>query len=172
IMKQFEYGNTDKKDVYLDEDNRRRLNIIKLAHAQLAISLANAGNKDKAKDVLHRFDANVNSSNLPYGMTSNRGNQHNAISSEFLRAAYISGDLVLAKKISTELKKDLKQQLNYYRLLGDEYMKDDQLAQYAYQQMQGKPANLADRQLSFVNDIVSSFQLLRQLESWENELKK
>jgi hypothetical protein len=169
IIKQFEYGNTDKVDVYLDEDNRRRLNIIKLAHAQLAISLANAGKKDRAKEVLNRFETRVKSSNLPHGMTSNRGNQHNAISSEFLRAAYLSGDLLLAKKISGELKKDLRQQLNYYRLLGDEDLQDEQLAQYAYQQMQGKPADLADKQLSFVNDILSSFQLLRQLESWEND---
>jgi hypothetical protein len=169
IMEQFEYGNTDKEDVYLDEDNRRRLNIIKLAHAQLAVSLANAGNKEKAREVLNWFESRVKSANLPHGMTSNRGNQHNAISSEFLRAAYLSGDLALAKNISHDLKKDLKQQLSYYRLLGDELLQDEQLAQYAYQQMQGKPADLSDRQLSFVNDILSSFQLLRQLESWEKE---
>ncbi|MHA4844277.1 glycosyltransferase family 117 protein [Flavitalea antarctica] len=168
IMEKFEYGNTDKEDVYLDEDNRRRLNIIKLAHAQLAISLANAGKNDKARNILHRFESNVNSSNLPHGMTSNRGNQHNAISSEYLRAAYLSGDLVLANKISTALKKDLRQQLDYYRQLGDEALQDEQLAQYAYQRMQGAPADLSEKQLSFLNDIVSSFQLLRQLESWEN----
>ena len=167
ITKEFEYGNTDKPNVYLDEDNRRRLNIIKLAHAELAISLSNAGKKEQAKEVLNRFDRKVSSSNLPYGMTSNRGNQHNAISSEFLRAAYLSGDLGLAKKISQELKRDLKQQLDYYRLLGDEELPDEQLAQNAYQQLQGKPSNLGDKQSAFANDIVSSFQLLRQLESWE-----
>ncbi|RYG04651.1 MAG: hypothetical protein EOO02_05645 [Chitinophagaceae bacterium] len=171
VMNQFEYGNTGKNNVYLDEDNRRRLNIMKLAHAQLAISLVNAGKSEQAGEVLHKFDSNVSSDNLPYGMTSNRGNQHNAISAEFLRAAYLSGDLTLAKKISVDLKKDLQQQLSYYRLMGDEYLPEEQLAQMAYESMQGKFTNLANSQLSFVNDIVSSYQLLRQLDNWEKGMR-
>jgi transmembrane protein TMEM260 (protein O-mannosyltransferase) len=171
IMNHFQYGSTDKKDVYLDEDNRRRLNIIKLAHAQLAISLANAGKKEQAKAILHRFDDHVRAANMPYGMTTNRGNSHNAISAEFLRAAYLSDDLPLARRISADLQIDLRQQLNYYRLLGDEGVNDEQLAQFAYMQLQGKPADLSNRQLSFLSDIVSSFQMLRQLESWEKDKK-
>ncbi|HMF70818.1 MAG TPA: hypothetical protein VK616_05065, partial [Flavitalea sp.] len=170
MMTRFEYGNTDKKNVYLDEDNRRRLNILRFAYAQVAISLANAGKKEQAKEILKRFDQKVNEANLPYGMTTNRGNQHNAISSEFLRAAYMCGDYNLAKKITSSLKKDLRQQLYYYHAMGDESMTDEQLAQNAYQQMQGKYADLSYRQTSFTNDILSSFQLLRQAESWEKEL--
>jgi hypothetical protein len=171
IVEKFEYGNTDKKNVYLDEENRRRLNIIKFAHAQVAISLANDGKKEQAKEILQRFDKKVKDSNLPYGMTTNRGNQHNWISSEFLRAAYLAGDYVLAKKITVSLRKDLQQQLRYYRFLGDESMTDEQLAQNAYLQTQGKAADLSYRQSSFINDILSSFQILRQIETWEKELK-
>jgi hypothetical protein len=170
MMTRFEYGNTNKKNVYLDEDNRRRLNIIKLAHAQVAISLAGAGKKEQAKEVLNRFAQNVSESNLPYGMTTNRGNQHNAISSEFLRAAYLCGENNLAKRITVSLKRDLRQQLYYYHSMGDEGMTDEQLAQNAYQQIQGKYADLSYRQTSFANDILSSFQLLHQVESWEKEL--
>ncbi len=171
IMEKFEYGNTDKEDIYLDETNRHRLNIIKLAHAQVAISLANEGKKEQGKEILQRFDKKVNASNLPYGMTSSRGNMHNAISSEFLRAAYMCGDYSLAKKISSSLKKDLRQQLIYYRLLGDANLSGEQLAQNAYLQREGKAADLSYRQSSFVNDILSSFQILRQVETWEEEIK-
>jgi hypothetical protein len=96
---------------------------------------------------------------------------HNAVSSEFLRAAYMCGDHSLAKKISISLKKELRQQLNYYRYLGDETITDEQLAQNAYLQMEGKAADLSYRQSSFINDILSSFQILRQVESWEKEMK-
>ena len=171
IMEKFEYGNTDRENVYLDEANRRRINIIRLAHAQIAISLANDGKKHQAREILQRFDKRVKDSNLPYGMTTNRGNQHNAISSEFLRAAYLCGDYALAKKVSASLKKDLVQQLRYYRFLGDQNMTEEQLAQSAYLQLQGKAFDLSYRQSSFANDIVSSFQILRQVEDWEKELK-
>ncbi|MBC7828240.1 MAG: DUF2723 domain-containing protein [Chitinophagaceae bacterium] len=171
IVEKFEYGNTNKENVYLDEDNRRRLNMIRFAHAQVAISLVNDGKKVQASEILRRFDEKVNASNLPYGMTTNRGNQHNAISSEFLRAAYMAGDYKLAKKISASLKKDLQQQLRYYHFLSDEDMTDDQLAQSAYLQLQGKAADLSYRQSSFLNDILSSFQMLRQVEDWEKDLK-
>ena len=167
MLENFELGNTDKSDVYLDEDNRRRLNIIKFAYAQVAISLASAGEKEKATQILQRFDKKVRSANMPYGMVSSRGNQHNAISAEFLRAAYLSGDDSLAKKISAGLKKDLKQQLVYYRFLGDASMSEEQLAQNAYLELQGKAGDLSQHQRSFTSDIVSCFQILRQVEMWE-----
>jgi hypothetical protein len=170
IMEKFEYGNTDKKNVYLDETNRRSLNNIRLAHAQLAISLATKGRKEQARQVLQHFDRKVNSANLPYGFTTNRGNQHNAISLEFLKAALMAEDHALAQKITISLKKDLQQQLIYYRFLGDETMNNEQLAQNAYLLMQGKEADLSVRQSSFINDIVSSYQILQQVEAWEKEL--
>lgn len=166
IVEKFEYGNTDRENVYLDEDNRRRLNIMRLAHAEVAISLANAGKKEQAREILQRFDKKVKESNLPYGMTTNRGNQHNAISSEFLRAAYLAEDDALVKKVSTSLKKDLQQQLRYYRYLGDESMTNEQLAQQAYAILQGKGGDLSAKQSSFARDILSSYQILTQVEGW------
>jgi hypothetical protein len=166
MVQQFEYGNTGQKDVYLDEDNRRRLNIMKLASAQLAISLVKEGKKAKAQEVLRAFEHKVNASNLPWGMTSNRGNQHNAISAEFLRAAYLCNDAVLVKKIIDPLKADLQQQLHYYRMQGDQERNNDQLAQQAYQFIQGQAADLSERQKVFANDILSSYQLLYQVDQW------
>jgi hypothetical protein len=148
------------------------LNIIRLAHAQLAINLVQSGRKDLAKKVLEHFDQQLNGANFPYGMTSNRGNQHDAISAQFLSACYLAGDIALAKKVSASIKNDLKQQMEYYKSLGESNMNDEQLATIAFQFLQGKGNNLSDNQLAFASDIVSSFQILRQMDAWDNEQKK
>ncbi len=107
IMKNFGYGDADKPGVYYDEENRRHLNTIRMAHAQVALSLVEAGKKDSARNILEHFDKNVRESNFPYGMTSNRGNQQDAISTDFLQACYVAGDTVLARKVEASVKKDL-----------------------------------------------------------------
>jgi hypothetical protein len=106
--------------------------------------------------------------NVPYGMTSNRGNQHNRVSMSFLYAAYRAGDMTLAKKIAESVKKDLDQQMRYYRLLGDQ-LTDDQMANDAMSMMQGRPNNISDNQVPFVQDIVSSFQMLQNLSEWQKQ---
>jgi hypothetical protein len=168
IMNKFSYGNAAAKGVYYDEENRRHLNTLRAAHAQLALSLIEAGKKDSARNILEHFDQNVLESNFPYGMTSNRGNQHNRISMSFLLAAYQSGDTILAKKVSASLKKDLEQQLRYYRSLG-ENLPDEQLAINAQMLLQGKGGNLSERQANFAQDILSSFQMLMQANEWEKQ---
>ena len=59
IMEKFGYGNADLPRVYYDEENRRHLNTIRLAHAQLAQSLAINGKKDSARQILEHFDKHV-----------------------------------------------------------------------------------------------------------------
>ncbi|MBS1597035.1 MAG: DUF2723 domain-containing protein [Bacteroidetes bacterium] len=172
MMDKFSFGQGARKNIYYDEENRRRLNIIRLAHAQLAISLAQSGRKDLAKKVLDHFDQQFKESNFLYGMTSNRGNQHDAISTQFLSACYLAGDLELAKKVSASLRKDLQQQMNYYKSLGEENMSEEQMANAAYQILQGKGSNLSDSQIPFASDIVSSFQILRQMDEWEKQDSK
>ena len=61
------------------------------------------------------------SENFPYGMVS-RGQQHNQVSGQFLLAAYKAGDSTLARRVSTSLRKDLEQQLNYYHSLDEDKM--------------------------------------------------
>jgi hypothetical protein len=163
VMEKFAYGNADKKGVYYDEENRRHLNTIRMAHSQLAISLAEAGKKDSARKVLEHFDQNVRESNFPYGMTTNRGNQQNGISTQFLEACYLAGDTVLARKVEASVKKDLLQQMKYYKSLGEDNMPDEQLANNAYMLLQGKGGNLSDRQMQFVNDIFYTYRLLMQI---------
>jgi hypothetical protein len=168
IMNKFAYGSAEKPGVYYDEENRRHLNSIRMAHSQVAFSLVEAGKKDSARNVLEHFDKNVYEPNFLYGMTSNRGNQQDAISTDFLQACYVSGDLTLAKKVQASVKKDLQQQMRYYKSLGDE-TNDEQLATNAYMLLQGKGGNLSDRQQQFTQDIFTTFRMLMQIDQLEKQ---
>jgi hypothetical protein len=168
IMDQFAYGNAGTEGVYYDEENRRHLNSIKFTHAQVAMSLAAAGKKDSARKILEHYDQNVLQSNMPYGMTSNRGNLHDYFSFDFLQACYMSGDSALAKKVAASLKKDLQQQMRYYKSQGDASMTDEQLAINANMALQNKGGNLSDVQSRyFAQDILSTYRMLMQLSAWE-----
>jgi len=168
IMEKFAYGGANKPGVYYDEENRRHLNSIKYAHAQLAESLAAAGRKDSARKVLEHFDENVLESNFPYGMTSNQNNLHDYFSFRFLNACYEAEDWNLAKKVAASLKKDLSQQMRFYKSLGDN-LSDEQLAINAQMIMQNKGGNLSDRQIEFAQDILSTYQLTMQIAEWEKQ---
>jgi hypothetical protein len=169
VMKDFAYGSLKKgAEVYYDEENRRHLNSIRMAHSQIAFSLTDAGKRDSANKILDHFDKNVLESNFPYGMTSNRGNQQDAISTDFLQACYVSGDIALAKKVEASVKKDLQQQMRYYKSLGDE-TSDDQLATNAYMLLQGKGGTLSDRQQEFTQDIFTTYRMLLQIDQMDKQ---
>lgn len=168
VMKQFAYGGAAKKGVYFDEDNRRRFGYVELVHAQIALGLVKAGQPDKAKEVLNHFDQNLKTTSYGYGMTTSRGSAHNAISLEFLRACTAAGDKTLAAKVATSIRKDLKEQMQYYQSLGEEKVGDEQLALQAYQLAQGKPGYLSNRQSEFVVEIITSYQLMQQLDQYSS----
>ncbi|MEI2748012.1 MAG: hypothetical protein V9E88_04555 [Ferruginibacter sp.] len=135
MLNKFVFGNADKKGVYFDEENRRHLNSIRLAYAQAAGNLADAGRKEDAKKLLNRCDKMMNEDNISYGMVS-RYQQHNQIAMQMLYAAYKAGDTQLADKISKSLRKDMEQQVSYYQSLPDR-MKTD-----AINQEEARNANL------------------------------
>jgi hypothetical protein len=118
-MNKFGFGNANVKGVYFDEENRRHLNSIRTAYAELAIDLASKNRKEDARKVLEKADKMLNQGNFDYGMTS-RANQHNRNSLLFLEACYMADDKVLAEKVAASVKKDMQQQMNYYSsLTGD-----------------------------------------------------
>ncbi|MEP7257573.1 MAG: hypothetical protein ABI687_04280 [Flavitalea sp.] len=171
VMEKFKYGNASKPHVYFDEENRRHINSVRLAHATLAKALISEGKKDEAKKSLEKYDQSVSESNVPYGMTSNRGNFHNSVSADFLEASYLSGDITLAKKVNQSIKKDLEQQLAYYRSLGEEDLSNEQLAMQSAAILNNKGGTLSDKQRTFAYDILSSYQMLEQLKQWEQQYK-
>jgi hypothetical protein len=121
----FASGNANVKGVYFDEENRRHLNTIRNAYAELAIDLSAKNRKVEARKVLDKVDEMMLQENFPYGMTS-RGNMHNKNSLLFLEACLMADDKVLAEKVSASVKKDLQQQVKFCNTLtGD---KADQMA--------------------------------------------
>ena len=115
-MNKFGFGNANSKGVYFDEENRRHLNTIRTAYAELAMDLAAKNRKEEATKVLEKVDKMLDQSNFAYGMTS-RSNLHNRNSLLFLEACFSAGDTVLAAKVSKSVKTDLQQQLKYYNSL-------------------------------------------------------
>jgi hypothetical protein len=168
-MEKFSYGNANKSAVYFDEENRRHINSIRQTHAFLGMALVDANKKDSARKELRKYDSQVLESNVPYGMTSNRGNFHNRVTMTYLYAAYRSGDLELAKKVGQSVKSDLEQQMKYYRSLGDEGGNNESMAMNAMNILNGKDGNLSERQQVFAQDIVSSYQMLMQMADWEKQ---
>jgi len=83
----------------------------------------------------------------------------------------LSDDLALAKKVAASIKKDLNEQLRYYHSLGDKQMNEEQMVTTAYNMLQGKGGEMPTRQVSFAFDIVSSWQLLQQMDGWEKTQK-
>ena len=116
VMNKFGFGNANVFGVYYDEENRRHLNIIRRADAELALDLASKNRKEDAVKVLEKTDKMMLQSNFPYGMVS-RNNEHNRIALMFLEACYRAEDKALAGKVAKSVKTDLQQQVKYYNSL-------------------------------------------------------
>jgi hypothetical protein len=169
-MTKFDFKNSNKPNVYYDEENRRHLNSLRLNVSQIAQALAAAGKKDSAVQVLRKFDKELNAKNHPYGMTSNRGNQHNYFSYLFLQAAYAAGDTDLGKRVGASVVKDLKQQLAYYKSLGTP-MSEAEFMQNAENAYQNKATEFNNKQSSFIQDILTCYQLINVIENLEKGMQ-
>jgi hypothetical protein len=123
MLNKFAFGNCHKGGVFYDEENRRHLNSIRLAYAQAAGTLADAGKTEEAKKLLNYCDSNLSNANHPYGMVS-RYQQHNQISLQMLYAAFRSNNTTLIEKLKSILLKDMEQQSAYYESL-PENMKEN-----------------------------------------------
>lgn len=119
MMKEFKFGNAEKAGVYFDEENRRHLNNLRQAYADVAVSLAAKGQKDSAQKLLQRVDQMMDSTNMPYGLAS-RYALHNQTSLMLMEAAYRAGEEKLAKKIGAAVRKDLTEQMAYFAAIGDQ----------------------------------------------------
>ena len=163
MMKKFAFGNANIKGVYFDEENRRHLLNIRQAYATAASSLADAGKKEKAKQLLEKCDKGMDHSNMPYAMVS-RFNQHNVVGVSMMDAAYKADYKELGDKIERELKRDIEQQLSYYASLGD------MTVQELMQHMQN-PDGLERRQRTLYSEIDQTFRLQNYLTYVEGKYK-
>jgi hypothetical protein len=170
IMTKFTFGNAKNSKVYFDEENRRHLNSMRYAIAEIAQALIAENKKDKAKQILRKIDSETSELNFPYGMTSNRGNQHDYFSYVFLQTCYAAGDMELAKKVSNSLLKDLSQQINYYKSLGD--LTEDLFVKNLEIAYQGNESLLSYKQTAFINDALTAYQLKNTIEKMAEDAAK
>ena len=118
---------TSGKGTYYDEENRRHALNIRGTFAEVAGDIADMGQKEDAKKLLHRSDSLINNQDLPYGMIfSGHGGYHNIYGMIFLEACYKAGDLELAAKVKADLQREMKQEQDYYN-----YMKTERESSYA-----------------------------------------
>ncbi|WP_207494311.1 glycosyltransferase family 117 protein [Aridibaculum aurantiacum] len=118
LMNKFSSGNADKPNVYFDEENRRHLNTIRSAYAELALDLVSKGRNEEARTILQKGDKMFLESNFPYGHIS-RGNLHNRNSIMYLEACYRAGATDLAAKVLKGVRTDLQQQMKFYNSLSE-----------------------------------------------------
>ena len=155
LMNKFVYGGANVPGVYYDEENRRHLNSIRSAYAELANDLSSKGRKEEARKALQKVDKMMLQENFPYGHIS-RGNIHNRNSLMFLEACYRSEDKALAEKVLKSVRTDLQQQVKFYNSLDTkkaEWMayekktaEDFLNALNSLESMYGKPASLEQGQ--------------------------
>ncbi len=116
LTNKFAFGNANLPGVYFDEENRRHLNTIRSAYAELAYDLATKNRKAEAQKVLQKADNMMLQENFPYGHIS-RGNMHNRNSLAFLEACYRAEDKGLIEKVTKSVRTDLQQQIKFYNSL-------------------------------------------------------
>jgi hypothetical protein len=140
LMTKFKFGGGEKPNVYFDENGRRELMSIRDAYANLGASLATAGKRDSARQVLTYGYKNVNPTTLPYGNVSAR-NMENITSMKYADAFYLAGDKNMATQIANSVIRDCRQQLAYYSSQGEGastyFQQDQQTAAGIIQQLEG-----------------------------------
>jgi hypothetical protein len=132
LLHVFTFGNAQKPGVYFDEENRHHLLTIRTAYMTLAVSLSGAGRKEEARKVLEKCDKGMDPVNMPYGLCSRYGNDHDQISVKFAYAAYDAGDITLGDKVAASVRKDCRQQVNYYDALPSWYKIPGNDLEYEY----------------------------------------
>jgi hypothetical protein len=116
LMNKFAFGGNAGKSIYFDEENRRHMLNIRGVFAEAAGNIADKGDKDKAAKLIDRVEGGIDPKNLPYALVS-RFSAHNQNGLVYLEACYKAGKNDLAEKIRLALRKDIKQQKDYYEYL-------------------------------------------------------
>ena len=170
-LKKCRLGNPTKSNIYFDSECRTQLNLIKSLFVALAEQLIKENKLDSANKILVQFDNNINTDATPYGVTNqNEGNMYNYYSFLFLKACFAVKNKNLFKKVAIQLKKDMQQQFNYYKSLGN-IENDQQLFQQAELTFQGKESDLNDAQKPFKLDILGSSQMIKDIANLEKNLE-
>jgi len=112
MMSKFQWGNMDKEDIYMDENNRRMTTNLRLQFGHLAEQLISEGKLDSAKAVLNKSLEVMPEKNVPFEQPQIMWQ----VADMMFEAGDKDGALALTKRLI-----DLNnQRLDYYESLDDE----------------------------------------------------
>ncbi len=113
VMNKFVWGNVNSPDVYLDEYNKKAVNIIQARYmfARLAEALVNNGDNKKATEALDRMFEIFPDEKMPLTFDSFPA----------VELYYRSGETEKANKLVTVLSKNSFKMLEYYITLPDRF---------------------------------------------------
>jgi hypothetical protein len=104
VMENFKWGNMERSDVYIDENNSRMMMNIRNTFDRLAETLVAEGQNDKATKVLDRCIELIPHKVVPY----------NYFSMMMAETYFKAGQQVKGKEIITTIMTDYKEQLDYF----------------------------------------------------------
>lgn len=104
VMENFKWGNMERPDVYIDENNSRMMMNIRNTFDRLAETLVSEGQNDKATKVLDRCIELIPHKVVPY----------NYFSMMMAETYFKAGQPVKGKEIITTIMTDYKEQLDYF----------------------------------------------------------
>lgn len=104
VMENFKWGNMERPDVYIDENNSRMMMNIRNTFDRLAETLVEEGQNDKATKVLDRCIELIPHKVVPY----------NYFSMMMAETYFKAGQPVKGKEIITTIMTDYKEQLDYF----------------------------------------------------------
>jgi len=104
VMEKFKWGNMERPDVYIDENNSRMMMNIRNTFNRLAETLVQEGQNDKATKVLDRCIELIPNKIVPY----------NYFSMMMAETYFKAGQAQKGKEIINTIMTDYKEQLDYY----------------------------------------------------------
>jgi tetratricopeptide (TPR) repeat protein len=127
MMNKFEWGNMDKEDIYLDENNIRMTTNLRLQFSNLAEALIEKGQNDSAKAALDKSLEVMPDRTVPYSR----------VLLPTIEEYYELGEYEIANEITDTLFSRYEEELNYYLSLDIEFgpsvQEDMQIANYMLQ---------------------------------------
>lgn len=116
VMNKFVWGNMDKEEIYMDENNLRMTTNLRLQFANLAEALINEGRKAEAKKVLDKTMEVMPEKNVPY----------DRLLVPIIESYYELGENKTANEIANKVFGIYERDMTYYLGLSQEYWEKQQ----------------------------------------------
>ncbi len=113
MVENFQWGNVDNEEVYMDENNLRMTTNLRLQFSNLAETLISEGKTEKAKTALKRCLEVMPEKNVPY----------NRVMTPIVESLLKVEEKELAKEIIVKLYENQKQDAKYYMQLDPENLR-------------------------------------------------